>query len=48
MILMDGGDNVKYVYKIPILMSWKNNENHGSALAKWHSLVKEKDEKSLE
>jgi len=29
-------------HKIPILMSWKNNGNHGSALAKWHSLVREK------
>jgi len=31
-----------------MLMLWKNNGNHGSGLAKWHSLVREKDEKLLE
>ena len=29
-------------------MPWKNNGNHGSALTKWHPLVKRKDGKSLE
>jgi len=29
-------------------MSWKNNENHGSTLTKWHPLVRRKDGKSVE
>jgi len=42
MILMDERDNVKYVYKSAILKSCGNNRDHGSALAKLHSLVREK------